>query len=96
MKVIYFIFSLLVYLSISACAEQKYKVETVGYSSWEDSKMIVRRKAILLNTETGETWGLAYKKGTPTRDGYSWQKLPIQTEDHSIQQQPSNSCDTVK
>lgn len=76
MKKVYFPAFLLIYLFLSGCATQKYTVETVGYSSWKGDKMLVRRKAILLNTETGETWALSYKKGNPTNDGYAWEKLP--------------------
>lgn len=61
---------------MSGCSTQRYVIEDVGYSSWKDGKMLVRKKAIMLDTKTGESWGLAYKKGTPTRDGYGWEALP--------------------
>lgn len=81
MKKSYFIFTFLLYLLISGCTAQKFTIDTAGYSSWKGDKMLVRRKAILLNTETGETWGLAYNKNNSTRDGYAWEKLPNKTQD---------------
>jgi hypothetical protein len=76
MKKILFIPILIIGSALSGCATQKYTVETVGYSSWKGEKMLVRRKAILLNTQTGETWGLTYNKANPTTDGYGWEKIP--------------------
>ena len=52
MKKYYFILIPIIYLLISGCATQKFTVDTVGYSSWNGDKMHVRRKTILLNTET--------------------------------------------
>ncbi len=51
---------------------------------WEEKKKIkrhyFRKKAILLNTFTGETWGFEYTRESSTRDGYSWVKIPMQTQ----------------
>jgi hypothetical protein len=76
MKKTLFIPALIICSVLSGCATQKYTVETVGYSSWKGDKMLVRRKAILLNSQTGETWGLTYNKANPTTDGYGWEKIP--------------------
>lgn len=64
------------------CSTQKYVVQEVGYSSWTKEQMIIRKKTILLNTETGETWGLTYKRQNPTKDGYAWEKLPKEVVAH--------------
>lgn len=46
---------------------------------WEGEKKIkrhyFRKKAILLNTSTGESWGLEYTATSATKDGYSWVKI---------------------
>ena len=76
------VLSTLIILSIifmTGCASYPFKVDTVRYSSWQNGEMIVREKAILINTETGETWGLSFDKRKPTRDGYVWEKLPKKT-----------------
>jgi len=49
---------------------------------WEEKKKIqrhyFRKKAILINTSTGETWGFEYTRNRSTNDGYSWVKIPMQ------------------
>ena len=64
---------------ISACTTQRYVVTEGTYSAWKGERMYLRKKTILVDTKTGETWGLAFDKKNKeyTRDGYGWEKLPI-------------------
>jgi hypothetical protein len=49
---------------------------------WEEKKKIqrhyFRKKAILINMSTGETWAFEYTRNKSTIDGYSWVKIPMQ------------------
>lgn len=64
----------------AACTTQRYVVTEGTYSAWKGDEMHLRKKTILVDTETGDTWGLAYDKENKkyTRDGYGWQKLPVE------------------
>ncbi|NTS75430.1 hypothetical protein HR060_01010 [Catenovulum sp. SM1970] len=64
----------------SACATSPtYQIEQAEYSSWaghgSEKFHYTRKKTILLNTETGETWHLQYHNDNKTRDGYDWERL---------------------
>ena len=72
------VFPVLVVFSLaclSGCVSPRFDIESVRYSSWQKGVMVVREKAILIDTETGETWGLSFDKRKPTVDGYVWEKL---------------------
>ncbi len=47
---------------------------------WEEKKDVkrhyYRKKSVLINSATGETWGLEYTGTKSTKDGYSWVKIP--------------------
>lgn len=51
---------------------------------WEEKKKIkrhyFRKKAVLINTSTGETWGLEYTGTRATSDGYGWVKIPMKSK----------------
>ena len=65
--------------SLAACSnQQRYRLDQAEYSAWNNNVMQYRKKAVLIDTETGDTWGLAYDKSNPTEDGYAWQKIPKQ------------------
>jgi hypothetical protein len=77
-KVILF---LLLFSVLTGCVSNRYAVEQAEYSAWKDGEMQYRKKTILLDTKTGETWGLAWDKNNKnnkkyTRDGYGWEKMP--------------------
>ena len=51
---------------------------------WQDVKRhYFRKKAVLINSATGETWGLEYTGSKQTSDGYRWVKIPLENE-HNI------------
>jgi len=70
---------ILVSLSVAGCTTNRYIVSEGSYSAWKGERMQIRKKTILLDTKTGETWALAYDKENKqyTNDGYGWEKLPV-------------------
>lgn len=63
---------------LAGCSTNRYVVTEGTYSAWKGERMYLRKKTILVDTKTGDTWGLAYDKDNKkyTRDGYGWEKLP--------------------
>ena len=72
------ILSVLLSFIIIGCSSNRFAIEQAEYSAWKEGKMQYRKKSILLDTKTGETWGLAWDRDNKkyTRDGYGWEKLP--------------------
>lgn len=71
-----FLFGLLSAVALtSGCTTKRYQLVQAEYSAWKGDVMYLRKKSVLIDTETGETWGLAYDKDNTTEDGYGWEKI---------------------
>jgi hypothetical protein len=70
----------IIFVCLSAgCSTNRYVVTEGTYSAWKGEQMYLRKKTILVDTKTGDTWGLAFDKDNKeyTRDGYGWERMPI-------------------
>jgi len=73
--------AILMAMALSGCISNRYIITETEYSTWKgygsEKEMVFRKKTILLDTKTGETWGYAFDKinKPATRDGYGWEKI---------------------